>query len=186
MRVATAQVNSFYSRGIDGPTLPYDQTTTLDKREKGFTAGIPILERNARDPEEKRLVSELKQVTTDYVTVYRLAFRQYFAHDSAIHDSWAQIPQLTLQITNLAENILRINEKQMLQANHEARRKPTESIRLLLIAMVSSVIVFIFTYAILRHSLIDPIRRLTHPIRDLLSKQFDHRLPVHSPYEIPT
>src|SRR5260370_14985711 len=178
MRVATAQVNSFYSRAIDRPTLPYDQTTPLDKTEKEFTAGIPILERNARDPEEKRLVSELKQVTTDYVSVYRLAFRQYFAHDSAIHDSWAQIPPLTLQITNLAENILRINEKQMLQANHEARRKATESIRLLLIAMVSSVIVFIFTYARLGRPLIHPILLLTHCIRALRSREFDHLLPV--------
>ena len=184
MRVATAQVNSFYSRSIDRPTLPYDQTAPLDKTEKEFTAGIPILERNARDPEEKRLVSELKQVTTDYVSVYRLAFRQYFAHDSAIHDSWARIPPLTLQITNLAENILRINEKQMLQANHDARRKATESIRLLLIAMVSSVIVFIFTYARLGRSLIDPIRRLTHSIRDLRSKEFDHLLPVQSRDEL--
>ena len=184
MRVDTAQVNSFYSRAIDRPTLPYDQTAPLDKTEKEFTADIPILERNARDPEEKRLVGKLKQATTDYVNVYRLAFRQYFAHDAAIHDTWAKIPLLTLQITNLAENILRINEKQMLKANHDARRKAAESIRLLLIAMVSSVIVFIFTYARLGRSLIDPIRRLTHSIRDLRSKEFDHLLPVESQDEL--
>src|SRR5258708_16685116 len=100
MRVATAQVNSFYSRAIDRPTLPYDQTTPLDKTEKEFTAGIPILERNARDPEEKRLVSELKQVTTDYVAVYRLAFRQSFSDEPALQLSRAPVPQPTLQVVS--------------------------------------------------------------------------------------
>lgn len=184
MRVATARVNTFYSRGIDRPTLPYDQTGPLDKTEQEFNAAIPILERNARDPDEKRMVDELKKATADYISIYRQTFRQYFAHDPAIHDSWSQIPELTLKITNVSETILRVNEKQMLQANHDARRKATESIRLLLIAMVSSVIVFIFTYARLGRSLIDPIRRLTHSVRDLRSKEFDHLLPVQSRDEL--
>jgi NtrC-family two-component system sensor histidine kinase KinB len=184
MRVATARVNSFYSRGIDRPSLPYDQTAPLDRTEKEFASEIPVLERNARDPQEKELVSQLKQATADYIGVYRQTFRQYFAHDAAIHDSWAKIPELTLNITNLSETILRINEKQMLQANHEARRKAAESIRLLLIAMVSSIIVFIFTYARLGRSLIDPIRRLTHSIRDLRSREFEQLLPVESRDEL--
>src|ERR1700722_11162516 len=180
MRVATARINIFYSRGVDRPSLPYDQTAPLDRTEKEFIAAIPILERNARTPQEKELVSQLKQATTDYISVYRDTFRQYFAHDPAIHDSWAKIPELTLKITNLSETILRINERLMLEANHEARRKAAESIRLLLIAMVSSIIVFIFTYARLGRSLIDPIRRLTHSIRDLRSREFEQLLPVQS------
>src|SRR5215469_12974240 len=93
MRVATARVNTFYSRGIDRPSLPYDQTAPLDRTEKEFAAAIPILERNARDPEETQLVNQLKQATSDYINVYRQAFRQYFAHDPAIHDSWGQLPR---------------------------------------------------------------------------------------------
>src|SRR5260370_2614573 len=50
--------------------------------------------------------------------------------------------------------------------------------------MVSSVIFFIFTYARLGLSLIHPIRRLTHSIRDLRSKEFDHLLPVQSRDEL--
>jgi two-component system, NtrC family, sensor histidine kinase KinB len=184
MRVGTARVNIFYSRGIDRPTLPYDQTGPLDKTEKDFQAAIPILERNAKDPEQKQLVSELKKAVTDYISVYREIFRQYFAHDPAIHESWAQIPELTLKITNLSQNILSINEKHMLEANQEARRKSADSIRLLLIAMVSSIIVFIFTYARLGRSLIDPIRRLTHSIRDLRSREFENLLPVQSRDEL--
>jgi NtrC-family two-component system sensor histidine kinase KinB len=184
MRVATARVNTFYSRGIDRPTLPYDQTGPLDKTEKEFNAAIPILDRNARDPDEKRMVDELKKATANYISIYRETFRQYFAHDPAIHDSWSQIPELTLKITNLSEAILRVNEKQMLKANHEARRKAAESIRLLLIAMASSIIVFIFTYARLGRSLIDPIRRLTHSIRDLRAREFENLLPVQSRDEL--
>jgi two-component system, NtrC family, sensor histidine kinase KinB len=184
MRVATARVNIFYSRGVDRPTLPYDQTAPLDRTEKEFRAQIPVLERNARDPEERQMVRELEQATIDYIKVYRDVFRQYFAHDPAIRDSYSRIPQLTLKITNLSDAILRINEKQMLQANQEARRKAAESIRLLLIAMVSSVIVFVFTYAQLGRSLIDPLRRLTDSIRYLRSREFAHLLPVQSQDEL--
>src|ERR1700722_15353148 len=56
MRVATARINIFYSRGIDRPSLPYDQTAPLDRTEKEFTGEIPVLERNARDPQEKECV----------------------------------------------------------------------------------------------------------------------------------
>src|SRR5258708_15858397 len=56
MRVATAQVNSFYSRAIDRPTLPYDQTTPLNKTAKTFTAVIPILDRTPRNPHEIHLL----------------------------------------------------------------------------------------------------------------------------------
>jgi two-component system, NtrC family, sensor histidine kinase KinB len=184
MRVGTARVNIFYSRGVDRPTLPYDQTGPLDRTEKEFQGAIETLERNAREPEEKALVNELKQTVTDYISVYRLTFRQYFSHDPAIHDSWARVPDLTLKITNLSEKILAINEKQMLQANQEARRKAADSIRLLLIAMASSIIVFIFTFTRLGRSLIDPIRRLTHSIRDLRSREFEQLLPVQSRDEL--
>jgi len=43
--------------------------------------------------------------------------------------------------------------------------------------MVSSVVVFVFTYARLGKSLIAPLQTLTHSIRELRSRDFDHVLP---------
>ena len=176
MRVATARVNTFYPR-IDRPAPPYDQPGLIDDVEKEFARRFPILERNARDPEQKDLVANLKQATTDYVQLYRQMFAQFKANDPAIKDSRAKIPKLTLQITELTEKILRQNEKQMFIANQTARRKAKDSIRLLLTAMVSSVVVFVFTYARLGKSLIAPLQTLTHSIRELRSRDFDHVLP---------
>ena len=176
MRVATARINTFYLR-IERPGPPYDQTGPVDEVEKEFARRIPILERNAQDPEQKDLVAQLKQTAADYVQVYRQIFAQVKANDPAFKDSRAKIPKLTLQITELTEKILRQHERQMFIANQMARRKAKDSIRLLLTAMVSSVVVFIFTYARLGQSLITPLQSLTHSIRELRSRDFDHALP---------
>ena len=176
MRVATARVNTFYPR-IDRPAPPYDQTGPVDDVDKEFARRFPILERNARDPEQKELVAELKQTASDYLQLYRQMFAQFKANDPAIKDTRAKVAKLTLQITELTEKILKQNEKQMFIANQKARRKAKDSIRLLLIAMVSSVVVFVFTYARLGQSLITPLQTLTHSIRELRSRDFDHALP---------
>jgi NtrC-family two-component system sensor histidine kinase KinB len=176
MRVATARVNTFYPR-TDRPAPPYDQTGPVDDVEKEFVKRLPILERNARDPEQKELVAQLKQAASDYIQTYRQMFAQFKANDPAIKNTRAKIPKLTLQITELTEKILQQNEKQMFVANQKARRKARDSIRLLLTAMVSSVVVFIFTYARLGQSLITPLQTLTHSIRELRSRDFDHALP---------
>ncbi len=177
MRVATARTNTFYSRGIDRPAPPYDQPGPINDDEREFARRFPILERNAKDPEQKDLVAQLKQAAADYVQAYRQIFAQFKANDPAIRESWAKIPKLTLLITELSEKILRQNEKQMFIANLNAHRKAKESIRLLLIAMISSVVVFIFTYFRLGQSLITPLRSLTDSIRELRSRDFDRALP---------
>src|SRR5258708_15722922 len=181
MGVATARVNTFYPR-IDRPAPPYDQTGLVDDVEKEFARRFPILERNARDPEQKDLVAKLKQATTDYVQVYLQMSAQFKPNDPPIKDSRAKIPKLTLQITELTEKILRQNEKQMFIANQTARRKAKDSIRLLLTAMVSSVVVFVFTYARLGKSLIAPLQTLTDSIRELRSRDFNHPFPNKATY----
>jgi NtrC-family two-component system sensor histidine kinase KinB len=177
MRVATARINIFYSRGLDRPAPPYDQPGPINDVEGEFAKRFPILERNARDPEERDLVAQLKQAAADYVAVYRQTFAQFKANDPTIKESWAKIPKITLGITDLSEKILRRNEKQMFIANAKARRKAKDSIRLLLTAMVSAVVVFIFTYARLGQSLITPLQTLTNSIRELRSRDFDRALP---------
>jgi len=176
MRVATARINTFYPR-VDRPAPPYDQTGPVDEVEKEFARRLPILERNARDPEQKQLVAELRQASTDYLQLYRQMFAQFKANDPAIKDTRTKVARLTLQITELTEKILQQNEKQMFIANQKARRKARDSIRLLLTAMVSSVVVFVFTYARLGQSLITPLQKLTRSIRELRSRDFDHALP---------
>ena len=96
----------------------------------------------------------------------------------------ARIPTLTLSITNISEQILDHNEHQMFMANRAAEQKSKDSIRLLIIAMISAVIVFVLTYGRLGHSIITPIQNLTKSIRELRSHDFAQSLPVEADDEL--
>jgi signal transduction histidine kinase len=186
MRTATARVNTFYTRG-DRPSPPLDQPETLNDVEGEFNAHFPILEQNARTADEKRLVDELKVTFRDYIRVYRHLFEifaQGVTDRPRIAEARAQIPALTLKITDLTEKILDRNEQQMFRENETAEHKAKDSIRLLFIAMLSAVIVFLFTYARLGQSIITPIQNLTKSIRELRSRDFAQSLPVETDDEL--
>jgi two-component system, NtrC family, sensor histidine kinase KinB len=183
MRVATARVNTFYTRG-DRPAPPYDQTAVLDQAEREFQEQLQVLERNAKTSEERDLVEQLRAALKDYIQIYRKVFAQFRNNDPAYAQTRSRIAETTLRITNLSEKVLRINEDQMLIANHRADQQAKESIRLLIIAMLSALIVFVFTYSRMGHSIITPIRNLTRSIRDLRSRDFDRLLPIRTTDEL--
>jgi NtrC-family two-component system sensor histidine kinase KinB len=186
MRTATARVNTFYSRG-ERPSPPFDQTGTLDEAEKQFNARLPTLERNARSKEERDLVAQLRTACAEYIQLYREIFAYFKAgglSDPGIVEVRQRIPTLTLSITNISEQILEHNEQQMFMANRAAEQKSRDSIRLLIIAMISAVIVFVLTYGRLGHSIITPIQNLTKSIRELRSRDFAQSLPVEADDEL--
>jgi two-component system, NtrC family, sensor histidine kinase KinB len=186
MRTATARVNTFYSRG-ERPYPPLDQTETLDEVEKQFNARLPTLELKAKSEGERKLVAQLRRACTDYIKVYREIF-DYFKegglNDPRIAEVRQQLPGLTLSITNVSEKILDQNEQQMFRENQAAEQKSRDSIRLLIIAMISAVIVFVLTYARLGHSIITPIQNLTKSIRELRSRDFAQSLHVEADDEL--
>src|SRR5580692_10101411 len=186
MRTATARVNTFYTRG-EHPYPPFDQPQTLDEVEQQFKVRFPTLERNAKTEEDRELVGKLRDACAQYIQVYRQMF-EYFKEggfgNPRIGEVKQQIPGLTLSITNLSGKILDLNERQMFQANRAAAKKSKDSIRLLIIAMISAVIVFVFTYARLGHSIITPIQNLTKSIRELRSRDFAQSLTVEADDEL--
>ncbi|MBV8142789.1 MAG: HAMP domain-containing protein [Verrucomicrobia bacterium] len=186
MRTATARVNTYYSRG-ERPYPPLDQPGTLNQVEEQFRARLPTLEMNAKTQEERNLVTQLGATCAEYIHVYREIF-EYFKEggltDRRIAAVRPQIPNLTLTITNVSEKILEHNEQQMFMANRAAEQKSRDSIRLLVIAMISAVIVFVLTYGRLGHSIITPIQNLTRSIRELRSRDFAQSLPVETDDEL--
>jgi two-component system, NtrC family, sensor histidine kinase KinB len=186
MRTATARVNTFYTRG-ERPFPPFDQPQTLDEVDQQFNARFPVLERNARTADEERLVNQLKSRCREYVQVYRRLFELFKQGESErarMGEVRVQIPALTLKITDLTEKILDRNEQQMFKANQTAEQKSKDSIRLLFIAMLSAVTVFLFTYARLGQSIITPIQSLTKSIRELRSRDFAQSLPIEADDEL--
>jgi signal transduction histidine kinase len=184
LRVATARVNTFYARSADGSPPAYDQTSMLNEVANNFAAQLPILQRNARTPEEQAKVQQLQQTVNDYVQLWRTILQKGAAHDPNLRNYLHQVPQLTLNITNLSEKILGSNESQMLIADHAAKNRARMSIRLLLIAMLTSLAVFVFTYLRLGRSIIKPIRQLRDSIRVLRHRKFDQSLPVRTDDEL--
>jgi signal transduction histidine kinase len=186
MRTATARVNTFYSRG-DRPAPPYDQPETLEEVARALDAKFPVLERNAKSDQERKLVADLKAACQRYIQIYRDTFR-FFAEggikDPRIHEVRGQLPNVTLSITELSQKILERNERQMFRANEKAERHTRDSIRLLVTAVISAIIVFLFTYFRLGHSIIAPINNLTKSIRELRSKDFEQSLPVEAQDEL--
>ena len=186
MRTATARVNTFYTRG-ERPYPPLDQPQTVDEVDRQFKALLPILDQNAKTQEERNLVAELKAACFAYIRLYREIFEDFKEggiSNPRIPQTRQQIPGLTLTITNLSEKILERNEQQMFMANKAAEQKSSDSIRLLIIAMISAVIVFVLTYARLGHSIITPIRNLTKSIRELRSRDFAQSLRVETDDEL--
>ena len=120
-------------------------------------------------------------------TSYREIFDYFKAggsSDPRIAEVKSQMPGLTLSITNLSEKILEQNEQLMFMANRAAEQKSKDSIRLLMIAMISAVIVFVLTYGRLGHSIITPIQNLTKSIRELRSRDFAQSLQVEADDEL--
>lgn len=186
MRTATARVNTFYTRG-ERPSPPFEQTGVLDEVEKQFEARLPTLELNASSVPERALVAQLKAACAEYIRVYRKIFDYFRAggfKDPGIAEARLRIPTLTLSITNLSEQILEQNEQQMFMANRAAEQKAKDSIRLLIIAMISAVIVFVLTYGRLGQSIITPIQNLTKSIRELRSRDFAQSLRVEADDEL--
>src|SRR6202790_4058173 len=186
MRPPTARVNTFYSRG-ERPYPPFDQPETLNEVEKQFNARLPTLELKAKSAEERDLVGQLRAACAEYIHVYREIcgyLQEGGLSDPRIAAVRPQIPGLTLNITNVSEKILDHNEQQMFMANRAAEQKSRDSIRLLIIAMISAVIVFVLTYGRLGHSIITPIQNLTKSIRELRSRDFAQSLPVEADDEL--
>jgi two-component system, NtrC family, sensor histidine kinase KinB len=184
MRTATARVNIFYSRG-ERPQPPLDQPQTLNEVEAQLNQQLPILEGNAKSFGERRCAEMLEESVHEYVRTYRTIFELFKKGDP----SWQRIKAdkiapLTLKITNLTEKILDKNEHQMFVANQKADQRAKDSIRLLIIAMVSAVTVFVFTYRWLGNSIITPIQNLTDSIRELRSRDFDRVLPLKTNDEL--
>jgi two-component system, NtrC family, sensor histidine kinase KinB len=186
MRTATARVNTFYSRG-ERAYPPFDQPETLNEVEKQFNTRLPTLELKAKSEGERKLVAQLRLACADYIKVYREIFdyfKQGGLNDPRMAEVRPLVPGLTLSITNVSEKILDQNEQQMFLANQAAEQKSKDSIRLLIIAMISAVIVFVLTYARLGHSIITPIQNLTKSIRELRSRDFAQSLHVEADDEL--
>jgi two-component system, NtrC family, sensor histidine kinase KinB len=187
MRVATARITGFYVRG-DRPVPPYDDTGPLDDVEREFRAQMPILARNARGREQQQLVERLERSMEEFIAIYRALFERYRQNKNLtwddVKDLRTQVAPLTLRITEISEKILKENEAAMLKANEIAIRHGKDSIRLLIIAMLSAVILFVFTYARLGQAIIRPIQKLTGSIRELRARDFDQQLAVTSDDEM--
>ncbi|MBA3963587.1 MAG: HAMP domain-containing protein [Chthoniobacterales bacterium] len=93
------------------------------------------------------------------------------------------LPAFT-KIKDTAQEIIRINQDNMVQADREARRLAEQSTRYMIIAIVAGVCGAVFFAARLQRSILRPIRRLTSVSKALGEGNLDQVVPVTSQDEL--
>jgi signal transduction histidine kinase len=93
------------------------------------------------------------------------------------------LPAFT-NIKDTAQEIIRINQDNMIQADREARRLAAQSTRYMIFAIVVGIAGAVFFAARLQRSILRPIRRLTSVSKDLGEGNLDQIVPVTSQDEL--
>jgi NtrC-family two-component system sensor histidine kinase KinB len=93
------------------------------------------------------------------------------------------LPAFT-EIKDTAQEIIRINQDNMVQADREARRLAAESTRYMIFAIVAGIGGAIFLAVRLQSSILRPIRRLTTVSKELGEGKLDQVVPVTSHDEL--
>jgi two-component system, NtrC family, sensor histidine kinase KinB len=93
------------------------------------------------------------------------------------------LPAFT-EIKDTAQEIIRINQDSMVQADREARHLAAESTRYMIFAIVAGIGGAIFLAVRLQHSILRPIRRLTTVSKELGEGKLDQVVPVTSQDEL--
>ena len=91
---------------------------------------------------------------------------------------------LFTQIKDTAQEIIRINQDNMVQADREARHLAAESTRYMIFAIVGGIGGAVFLAVRLQRSILRPIRRLTTVSKELGEGKLDQVVPVASQDEL--
>jgi NtrC-family two-component system sensor histidine kinase KinB len=97
---------------------------------------------------------------------------------------FSEMLPLFTEIKNTAQEIIRINQENMSQADREARKLAAESTRYMIFAIVAGIGGAIFFAARLQGSILRPIRALTAVSKELGEGKLDQVVPVSSQDEL--
>jgi signal transduction histidine kinase len=161
-----------------------------DRALKMYQENLPIFEENLKiengnitvpgEGEKAALLTKLHQqyvaLAKDYFATSDLNTRQQMYFNK-------MLPMFT-DIKNTAQDILDMNQKNMVDANAEARRLSTNSTISMAVAILCAVAIALFFAYRLQRSILNPINALTASATDLGEGNLDQVVPVQSQDEL--
>lgn len=183
MRLATARINTVYTIRAS-PQVVADKTGFYSNRLV-LNQSLQTLESSWNALEEREALDGLRAAVNNYLGLYDVIFKDPINKENA--DTVAarnRLSDATLLIAELGENLLRANERAMLDADQRARKKASDSIHFMLLAMGLAAAIFIYASYRLGKSLLEPIRTLTDFAGRIGAGDLDITAPVVSEDEL--
>ena len=155
-----------------------------------FYENDPIFQENLRKelrnitvPGEGDLANKIKESETRYQTL-----AQTFWDTSEAEDRrkmyFSQILPLFTEIKNNAQEVIRINQENMVQADHHARALSADSTRAMVILLVFGIALALSLGYGLQRTILRPIQTLTAVSKELGEGRLDQVVPVESNDEL--
>ncbi|MBV9488272.1 MAG: HAMP domain-containing protein, partial [Verrucomicrobia bacterium] len=181
MKEGLARMDSAVVFSLVGENANRDQV--FAQGEALFADGLRREMDNVTLPGER----ELAERTRDLHGRYLNEARRFFATpDTAQRNGiyFGSLLPLTNQIRDTVQEIIRINQDNMVDADRDARKKSSDSIRYTFLAVVTGIVVSLLLAWRLQAIILRPIRNLTAVTRELGEGNLDQVVPVPSNDEL--
>ncbi len=183
MRLATARINTIYTTHAT-PEVLADKTSFYSNRLV-LKQAIATLESSRFGVQQREALDGLNGAVANYLGLFDAFFRDpQNPNNLDAQSARARVPDTTLLIAELGENILRENEQAMLDADQHARKKAADSIHFMLLAMCLAAAIFVYASYRLGKSILEPIRMLTDFAGRIGAGDLDITAPVISEDEL--
>ena len=148
-----------------------------------FRESLRIELGNITLPGEAKLVAKVRQSHDKYATRAETFWATTDIEERRRMYFGEMLPLFT-EIKDTAQEIIRINQDNMVQADRDARHLAAESTRYMIFAIVAGIGGAIFFAVRLQRSILRPIRRLTTVSKELGEGKLDQVVPVTSQDEL--
>jgi NtrC-family two-component system sensor histidine kinase KinB len=155
-----------------------------------FNENNPIFQENLRKelrnitvPGEGELANKIREAETRYQTLAQ-TFWETSEEEARRKMYFSELLPLFTEIKNNAQEVIRINQENMVQADHHARALSADSTRAMVILLVFGIVLALSLGYGLQRTILRPIQTLTAVSKELGEGRLDQVVPVESHDEL--
>lgn len=149
-----------------------------------FEKALNVELNNITIPGEGEKAARLQKLFNDYLTAIKSIQKPYLAAETKRKIYSQQLLPLFKQIRDTADEILRMNQQNMVDANDQARKKAKDAGRGMYILLVMGIIIAIVFILLIGRWILQPITRLTRSVEQIKAGNLDLVVKVESRDEI--
>lgn len=150
-----------------------------------FEMALEQQEKLSRSSKERSLAKKLRAIHAQYqMDAWELLDKSTTKSSSQAKAIAQRVGKQTTEMLGLADDILEASRVSINARNAESGKETTETVRLLMFAMIAAVVVAIYTSFRLSRSVLEPIASLTESIRQVGEGDLDQTLTFHSKDEL--